>query len=88
MNEEGFRFCALRLLIHASAFLVFRYSQKGLLNIEYMYQATSFECKPNSFFLSSLVVVVVVVVFLLLLLVVVFQLCRPALRDAMQPSFQ
>lgn len=76
MNEEGFRFCALRLLIHASAFLVFRYSQKGLLNIEYMYQATSFECKPNSFFLSSL------------LLVVVFQLCRPALRDAMQPSFQ
>ena len=77
MNEEGFRFCALRLLIHASAFLVFRYSQKGLLNIEYMYQATSFECKPNSFFLSSL-----------LLLVVVFQLCRPALRDAIQPSFQ
>ncbi len=76
MNEEGFRFCALRLLIHASAFLVFRYSQKGLLNIEYMYQATSFECKPNSFFLSSL------------LLVVVFQLCRPALRDAIQPSFQ
>lgn len=86
MNEEGFRFCALRLLIHASAFLVFRYSQKGLLNIEYMYQATSFECKPNSFFLSSLVAVVVV--FLLLLLVVVFQLCRPALRDAIQPSFQ
>jgi len=78
MNEEGFRFCALRLLIHASAFLVFRYSQKGLLNIEYMYQATSFECKPNSFFLSSLVAVVVVV----------FQLCRPALRDAIQPSFQ